>query len=55
MQSKCKQLIYQLEEQSAQARQFSTLSSTIQEYENRFSMLGEEIDRLNKVLRDKTA
>jgi uncharacterized small protein (DUF1192 family) len=36
-------------------RQYSHLSSTIKEYESRFAMLGEEIDRLNSVLRDKTA
>jgi uncharacterized small protein (DUF1192 family) len=55
VQGKCKQLIYQLEEQSSKVRQLTALSSTIQEYESRFTLLGEEIDRLNNVLREKTA
>lgn len=52
--SKSKQLIYQLEETSSQLKQFSNINHTIKEYENRFALLGQEIDRLNLVLREKS-
>ena len=55
LQGKSKQLIYQMEEMGGQLRQYSTINHTITEYENRFSLLGQEIDRLNLVLREKTA
>lgn len=47
--------MYQLEEQSTQIREYSNVSVTIKEYENRFTLLGKEIERLNNVLRDKSS
>lgn len=55
LQLKSKQLVYQLEEQSTQIREYSNVSVTIKEYENRFTLLGKEIERLNNVLRDKSS
>ena len=55
LQLKSKQLVYQLEEQSTQITQYSNVSVTIKEYENRFTLLGKEIERLNNVLRDKSS
>jgi hypothetical protein len=40
---------------NSQIRTYGNINHTITEYENRFSLLGKEIDRLNLVLREKTA
>lgn len=40
---------------NSQLQNYSNINHTITEYENRFSLLGKEIDRLNLVLREKTA
>ena len=39
---------------NSQLRQYGGINHTITEYENRFALLGQEIDRLNLVLREKT-
>lgn len=54
LQNKSRQFIYQLEETNAQLRQYSNINHTISEYENRFALLGQEIERLNLMLREKT-
>ena len=54
MQGRCKQLVYQLEEAEGQLKLQGGMAMAVKEYENRFSMLGQEIERLNLVLREKS-
>ena len=43
-----------LEDEMNNNQKYSELQITIKEYESRFNLVGQEIERLNLVLRDKT-
>ena len=43
--------MYKLEEAEGQLQMQGGMAAAVKEYENRFTMLGQEIERLNLVLR----
>ena len=54
LQGRCKKMGYQLEEAEGQLKMQGGMAMAVKEYENRFTMLGQEIERLNLVLREKS-